>query len=63
MLHSINELRERQPKSPSGGSPDQPIYHTLALLHTVIGDLDKVRTWINHITRYIILWKRLAHKY
>ena len=43
MLHSINELREHQPKSPSNGSSEQPIYHTLAPLHTVIGDLNKVR--------------------
>ena len=44
MLHSINELREQQPqKTDSETVQDLPIYHTLALLHTVLGDLDKVR--------------------
>ena len=45
MLHSINELREHQPQSPEGGAiamATTPIYHTLALLHTVLGDPDKV---------------------
>ena len=46
MLHSINELREHQPPSPGGGTnvamSTTPIYHTLALLHTVLGEHDKV---------------------
>ena len=46
MLHSINELREHQPPSPGGGAnvatATTPIYHTLALLHTVLGEYDKV---------------------
>ena len=46
MLHSINELREHQPPSPGGGAnvamATTPIYHTLALLHTVLGEHDKV---------------------
>ena len=46
MLHSINELREHQPLSPGGGAnvtkATTPIYHTLALLHTVLGEHDKV---------------------
>jgi formiminotetrahydrofolate cyclodeaminase len=47
MLHSINELREHQPPSPGGGAnaamATTPIYHTLALLHTVIGEHEKVK--------------------
>ena len=46
MLHSINELREHHPPSPVGGAnvtmTTTPIYHTLALLHTVLGEHDKV---------------------
>jgi hypothetical protein len=49
MLYSINELREHQPHSPGGGANvamvTAPIYHTLALLHTVIGEYDKVRVY------------------
>ena len=48
MLYSINELREHQPPSPGGGAnvamATTSIYHTrtLALLHTVLGEHDKV---------------------
>ena len=46
MLHSINELREHQPPSQGDGAnvvmATTPIYHTLALLHTVVGEYDKV---------------------
>ena len=46
MLHSINELREHQPaQSPGGGAiamATTPIYHTLVLLHTVLGEHNKV---------------------
>lgn len=51
MLHSINQLREHQsahsPSGTVGGGAiitmaTTPIYHTLALLHTVLGDHDKV---------------------
>ena len=43
MLHSINELREEQVKDTENGQADTlPIYDTLALLHTVLGELDKV---------------------
>lgn len=43
MLHSINELRE--PSQGDGANvvmATTPIYHTLALLHTVVGEYDKV---------------------
>ena len=43
MLHSINEMMEQQSETTdSGPAVVQPIYHTLALLHTVLGELDKV---------------------
>jgi hypothetical protein len=50
MLHSINELREHQPPSSPGGGANvamatTPIYHTLALLHTIVGEYDKVRVY------------------
>ena len=46
MLHSINELREHQLQTPAAAGmeaqPTTPIYHTLALLHVVLGEQDKV---------------------
>ena len=57
MLHSINELREHQPPSPGGGATvameTTPIYHTLALLHTVLGEHDKVRQYMFNDIRQI----------
>ena len=48
MLHSINEMIEQQSKTNDNGQAAvaQPIYHTLALLHTVLGELDKVKFYI-----------------
>ena len=43
MLHSISELREHQPEEKSvNRNGALPLYHTLALLHTVLGDKEKV---------------------
>ena len=43
MLHSISELREHQPEEKSvNRNRALPLYHTLALLHTVLGDMEKV---------------------
>ena len=43
MLHSISELREHQPEEKSVNKNGAlPLYHTLALLHTVLGDKEKV---------------------
>ena len=43
MLHSISELREHQPEEKSvNRNGALPHYHTLALLHTVLGDKEKV---------------------
>ena len=43
MLHSISELREHQPEEKSvNRNGALPLYHTLALLHTVLEDKEKV---------------------
>ena len=43
MLHSISELREHQPEEKSvNRNGALPLHHTLALLHTVLGDKEKV---------------------
>ena len=47
MLHRINELREHQSHSAGEGMATKPIYHTLALLHTVLGEQDKVCTHVS----------------